>query len=70
MISSLINQGWRYHDIMWGVSWANIMLIMKDTQAIDYHSKDTTSQPSAQNEDKVLDLSNAADVAKLKSMAR
>lgn len=53
---------------MWGVSWANVEMMLADAQRTDYESK--RKDKSKANDDGVLDLSNLADVEKLKQMAR
>lgn len=51
---------------MWGVSWANVMLMMADSHRTDYDSKKNNTEP----DDEVLDLSDPSNIAKLKSMVR
>lgn len=51
---------------MWGVSWANVTLMMADSQRTDYDSKRTNTEP----DEEVLDLSDPTNIAKLKNMAR
>lgn len=53
---------------MWGVSWANMMLMLADSQRTDYESNREVKD--AKGDDDVLDLSNLADIEKLKRMAR
>lgn len=53
---------------MWGVSWANVEMMLADAQRTDYESK--RNDKADAKRDEVLDLSNLADVEKLKRMAR
>ena len=52
---------------MWGVSWANVTLMMADSQRTDYESK---RDKKDDRNDEVLDLSDPQSIAKLKKMAR
>lgn len=53
---------------MWGVSWANVSMMMADAQRTDYE-RDKKDAPASGDND-VLDLSNLEDIEKLKRMAR
>ncbi|MBR4843512.1 MAG: hypothetical protein IKV06_01205 [Alistipes sp.] len=53
---------------MWGVSWANVEMMLADAQRTDYESKH--EDKSIAQDDDVLDLSNSADIEKLRRIAR
>lgn len=53
---------------MWGVSWANVELMLADSQRTDYDSKHENN--GKMQDDDVIDLSNSSDVEKLKRIAR
>jgi hypothetical protein len=48
---------------MWGVSWANVQLMMADSMRVHYE-RDNKKQ-----EDEIMDLNNPQMVAKLRQMA-
>lgn len=58
---------WTWDYLMWGVSWANVTLMMADSQRTDYDSKRGKSNAE---DDEVLDLSDPQNIAKLKKIAR
>lgn len=53
---------------MWGVSWANVEMMLADTQRTDYDSKHDGKDNV--DDSNVIDLSNIADVEKLRRMAQ
>lgn len=53
---------------MWGFSWANVNMMLADAQRTDYESKH--EDKSIDKDDDVLDLSNLADIEKLRRIAR
>lgn len=53
---------------MWGVSWANVEMMLADAQRTDYDSKHDGKDNI--NDSNVIDLSNIADVEKLRRMAQ
>lgn len=62
----------KYHcsleELMWGFSWANVNMMLADAQRTDYESKH--EDKSIDKDDDVLDLSNLADIEKLRRIAR
>ena len=67
-INALIGQGWTWDRIMWGTSWANIMLTMIDAHRTDYKSDKKGREDNRQPD--VLDLSDPANIEKLIKLAR
>lgn len=55
---------------MWGVSWSVVLLMMADAQRTDYESSRDKGNNKDVGGDDVLDLSNPANIEKLKRMAR
>lgn len=56
---------------MWGVSWANVMLMMADAQRTDYdHGKSKGESIMNSRTDDVLDLSDPLNIEKLMRLAR
>lgn len=53
---------------MWGVSWANVEMMLADAQRTDYDSK--SENRNNEKDADVLDLSKPTDVEKLKRLAR
>lgn len=53
---------------MWGVSWANVEMMLADAQRTDYERDKKEAKASSDND--VLDLSNLEDIEKLKRLAR
>ena len=53
---------------MWCVSWANVEMMLADAQRTDYES--TPEDKRIDPDDAVLDLSNLADIEKLRRIAR
>ena len=58
------NSNLSWDDIMWGVSWSNVQMIMADTMRYDYKSKDAPSKESD-----VFDMSNPKSIEMLKKIA-
>lgn len=70
-VNTLIGQGWTWNSLMWGVSWANIMLTMLDAQRTDYKSdKKNSNASSKSNDNGVIDLSDAKNIEFLKKLAQ
>ena len=57
---------WDWDKLMWGVSWANVMLMIADGQRTDYESR---HEDKGGNND-VIDLSDLSNIDKLKRMAQ
>lgn len=53
---------------MWGVSWANVEMMLADGQRTDYE-REKSDNPSSKDND-VLDLSDPKNMEKLRRMAR
>ena len=58
---------WAWEELMWGVSWANVELMMADGQRTDYERDKGKSGEGASD---VLDLSDPKTMEKLTKMAR
>ena len=61
---------WSWEELMWGVSWANVTMMLADAQRTDYESKRENKGNINNDDDDVLDLSNSADIEKLKRISR
>lgn len=59
---------WTYDYLLWGVSWANVLLMMADAQRTDYESSRENKAKSGDND--VLDLSDPKNIEKLRRMAQ
>lgn len=56
---------------MWGVSWSVVMLMMADSQRTDYdRGTESSTNKNKGGSDEVIDLSDPANIAKLKLMAQ
>lgn len=53
--------------ILWGISWANVQLIISDIQRVDYESSANAKNKSAKNN--ILDLSQSSSMDILKQIA-
>lgn len=55
--------------VLWGVSWANLRLMVEDTMRTDYKSKsgENSSQPAAGD---VIDMNDPKAIEKLRQMCR
>ena len=57
--------GWTFDYVLWGVSWANVRLMLTDAINIDYKSDDKSADV-----DEVFDISTAAGCAKFKQFVK
>ena len=62
---------WTLDYLLWGVSWANVMLMMADAQKTDYDHDKVGKCGKAKHEDNdVLDLSDPKNIDILKLIAQ